>query len=41
MKEWIQKTVEIFETRAGQASPDDLSETGGIWSLREDGLGEA
>ena len=40
-KEWILKTVEIFETKAGQASPDALSETGGIWSLREDGLGEA
>ena len=40
-KEWILKTVEIFETKVGQASPDALSETGGIWSLREDGLGEA
>lgn len=40
-KEWILETVEIFETRVGQAFPDDLSESGGIWSLREDGLGEA
>lgn len=35
------KTVEIFETKVGQASPDALNETGGIWSLREDGLEEA